>query len=95
MIELHELPKRRPPHPGALIADVLEDYGLTQQQLADRLAMPRHRLNEIIHGRRGITPDSALRLSRVLGTSAPISEILLSRTIFWQERTRRRPTRMP
>ena len=70
MIESNELPKHRPAHPGALIADVLEDFGLTQQELADRLQIPRHRLNEIIHGRRSITPDTALRLSRVLGTSA-------------------------
>ena len=70
MIAIDELPKRRPPHPGELLADVLEDHELTQQQLADALGIARHRLNEIIHGKRSITPDTALRLARVLRTSA-------------------------
>ncbi len=66
------LPKHRPQHPGALLADVLVDYNLTQQQLADRPGIPRHRLSEIINGKRRITLDTALRLGLVLGTSAVV-----------------------
>jgi len=64
-----DLPKHRPPHPGQLVADVLRDYKLTQQAFADRLGIARHRLNEIVNGKRSITPDTALRLARVLSTS--------------------------
>ena len=70
MIAIEELPKHRPPHPGELLADVLADHHLTQQQLAEALGIARHRMNEIIHGKRSITPDTALRLASVLGTSA-------------------------
>jgi addiction module HigA family antidote len=71
-MKIEDLPKHRPQHPGALLADVLEDFQLTQQELADRLGIARHRLNEIIHGKRRITPDTALRLALVLGTSAAV-----------------------
>lgn len=50
--------------------EFLEPLGVTQQALADGSHVPYQRVNEIVNGRRGITPSTALRLSRFLGTSA-------------------------
>jgi len=59
------LPKNRAPtHPGEmLLKDFLEPLGITQKTLAEHLGWTYARLNEIIHGKRGVTADSALTLS--------------------------------
>jgi len=66
------LPRKRPPtHPGEMLfEEFVKPLELTQTELARRLAVSYPRLNEIIKGRRSVTPDTALRLSRVLGMSA-------------------------
>jgi len=66
------LPRKRPPtHPGEmLLEEFVKPLELTQTELARRLGVSYPRLNEIIKGRRSVTPDTALRLSRVLGMSA-------------------------
>ena len=66
------LPKNRAPtHPGEmLLEEFLKPMGITQSDFAVRLGVSFPRLNEIIKGRRGVTPDTALRLARVLGMSA-------------------------
>ena len=66
------LPKNRTPtHPGEmLLEEFLKPLDLTQTELAKRLDVSFPRLNEIVNGRRSVTPDTALRLSRVLGMSA-------------------------
>lgn len=66
------IPKKlRPPTPGeVLLKDYLEPLGITQLAFAERIGVTPARLNEIIKGKRAITPDTALRLERVLGTSA-------------------------
>jgi addiction module HigA family antidote len=66
------LPRNRPPtHPGErLFEEFVKPLDLTQAELARRLDVSYPRLNEIIKGRRSVTPDTALRLSRVLGMSA-------------------------
>lgn len=66
------LPLYRPPtHPGEmLLEEFLKPLGITQSAFAIRLGVSFPRLNEIIRGRRAVTPDTALRLARVLGTSA-------------------------
>jgi len=59
------------PHPGETIReDVLEPLGMSVNQLAKALGVTATRLNDVVRGRRGITADTALRLSRYLGTSA-------------------------
>jgi len=66
------LPRNRPPtHPGEMLfEEFVKPLELTQTELARRLGVwPHPRLNEIIRGRRSVTPDTALRLSRVLGMS--------------------------
>ena len=65
------LPKnRRPTHPGEILREeYLEPLQLTQQQLADALGITRVRINEIILGKRSITPDTAFRLSKYFNTT--------------------------
>ncbi|GGI44774.1 addiction module HigA family antidote [Agromyces flavus] len=59
-----------PIHPGEiLLEEFLEPLGISQYRLALTIGVPPRRINEIVHGKRGITPDTALRLSRALGTS--------------------------
>lgn len=66
------LPRERPPtHPGEmLLEEFVTPLGITQSALAVRLGISFPRLNEIIRGKRAVTPDTALRLARVLGMSA-------------------------
>lgn len=59
------------PHPGEILqTEFLEPMGVTQYRLAVDLRIPHSRVTAIIRGRRAITPDTALRLSRYFGTSA-------------------------
>jgi addiction module HigA family antidote len=66
------VPKHRPPsHPGyILLKEFLEPMGISQQQLADKLHVPYQRINEIINHSSGITPSTALRLSKFFGNSS-------------------------
>lgn len=56
-------------HPGEHIAVELEELGMSASELARTLNVPRNRLTEIVRGRRGISADTALRLSQWLGTT--------------------------
>ena len=59
-----------PVHPGEILQlDFLEPLGLTQYRLAKSLSVPPRRINEIVHGKRAISADTALRLARFFGTS--------------------------
>ncbi|MEM8930268.1 MAG: HigA family addiction module antitoxin [Acidobacteriota bacterium] len=59
-----------PIHPGEiLLEEFLEPMGLSQYRLAKSLSVPPRRINEIVHGKRSITADTALRLARCFGTS--------------------------
>jgi antitoxin HigA-1 len=59
------------PHPGEILLDeFLTPMEITQYRLARDLRIPHSRVTAIIHGRRAISPDTALRLSRYFGTSA-------------------------
>ncbi|MBI4482160.1 MAG: HigA family addiction module antidote protein [Acidobacteria bacterium] len=66
------LPTHLPPtHPGEmLLEEFLKPLGISQSAFARRLGVSFPRLNEIIRGKRAVTPDTALRLARVLGMSA-------------------------
>ena len=62
--------KLPPVHPGEVLqADFLEPLGLSQYRLAHDLSVPPRRINEIVHGKRAITADTALRLGRYFGTT--------------------------
>ncbi len=59
-----------PVHPGRiLLREFLEPLGLSQYRLAKSISVPPRRINEIVHGKRAVTADTALRLSRFFGTS--------------------------
>ena len=63
--------KIEPIHPGeVLMEDFIEGFGITQNKLAVSIGVPPRRINEIVHGERGITADTALRLAKYFGTSA-------------------------
>jgi addiction module HigA family antidote len=53
-----------------LLEEFLEPLGLTQTEFAEKLGVSYPRVNELIHGKRGVTPDTALRLERLLGMEA-------------------------
>ena len=65
------LPKNRPPtHPGEILKeDFLVPLGMTQAELAEHIDVSYPRINEIINGKRGVTPDTALRLAQLFGTT--------------------------
>ena len=61
---------RTPSHPGEiLLHEFLEPLGLSQRDLASGIRVPYQRVNELINARRGVTPSTALRLARFLGTT--------------------------
>ena len=49
--------------------DFIEGFGITQNKLAVSIGVPPRRINEIVHGKRRITPDAGLRIARALGVS--------------------------
>lgn len=59
-----------PVHPGeVLFEEFLEPMGISQYRLAKDISVPPRRINEIVHGKRSVTADTALRLARYFGTS--------------------------
>jgi len=62
---------RQPTHPGEMLREeFLIPMNLTQKELADSIKVPYQRINEIISGKRGVTPSTALRLAKYFGMSA-------------------------
>jgi len=63
--------KMKPIHPGEiLMEEFLKGFGISQYRLAKSINVPPRRINEIVKGKRSITADTALRLSKYFGTSA-------------------------
>ncbi len=61
---------RTPTHPGEmLLEEFLTPMGLTQRQLASAIKVPYQRVNDLVNGRRNLTPSSALRLAKYFGNS--------------------------
>lgn len=64
-------PNRRPTHPGAvLLHDLLPALGITQVRLAELLGVSRLTISQLLHEHRSLSPDMALRLEKLTGTSA-------------------------
>jgi len=62
--------KRRPTHPGEMLReDFLPDYDLTVKELAEAIGVSRQSVNELLRERRALSPEMALRLSRLFGNS--------------------------
>ena len=63
--------RRRPTHPGEMLReDFMPDYGLSVSALAEAAGVSRQSINELLRGRRAVTPGMALRFSRLFGNSA-------------------------
>jgi antitoxin HigA-1 len=76
---------RSPTHPGEMLfEEFLKPYGLTQTELAKRIGVSYVRVNELVRGKRGITPDTALRLSKFFGTSPELWLNLQLKWDLWQ-----------
>ncbi|WPP53555.1 HigA family addiction module antitoxin [Catalinimonas niigatensis] len=61
---------RTPIHPGEILADELEEIGISATELARILEVPANRISQIIAGKRSVTADTALRLAQYFGMSA-------------------------
>ena len=59
----------RPVHPGEILGEELQELGLSANALAEALGVPTNRITAILKGQRGITADTAVRLSRYFGTT--------------------------
>jgi addiction module HigA family antidote len=62
----------RPVHPGEILRDELEELGMSANAFAEALDVPANRISAILKGQRGVTADTALRLSRYLGTTPQV-----------------------
>ncbi len=61
---------REPTHPGVILREeFLQPMGISQRELANGIHAPYQRVNELINGKRGITPSTALRLAKYFGTT--------------------------
>jgi addiction module HigA family antidote len=76
------LPTNRPPtHPGEmLLEEFIKPLGISQSELAEWMGVSYPRLNEIVHAKRAVTPDTALRLEQVFGMEA---QFWLSLQVAW------------
>ena len=64
------MPIKNPPHPGSVVlSECIEPLGITITQAAQALGVTRTTLSELVNGRRGISPEMAIRLSQVFGGS--------------------------
>jgi addiction module HigA family antidote len=64
-------PNRRPTHPGAILReDVLPGLGISQGKLAEQLGVSRLTVSQLLHEHRALSPEMAVRLEKLLGTSA-------------------------
>ena len=77
--------ERKPFTPGEILAEeFLEPYQLTQSELAKRIGVTRRRINEIVRGRRAITPDTALRLAKFFSMTSEYWLNLQMKYDLWQ-----------
>jgi addiction module HigA family antidote len=78
-----------PIHPGEILnEEFLKPMGISQYRLAANIGVPARRINEIVHGTRGISADTALRLALTFGTSAEFWMNLQSKYDLEKERSR-------
>ncbi len=86
------LPKNRPPTPPGvmLLEEFLKPRGVTQIELAARMGVPVQRVNTIVHGKRGVTADTAILLSEALDTTPELWMGLQADHDLWHALKRRR-----
>ena len=90
------LPKKRiPTHPGIVLReDFLESLGVTQSALAAHIGVPLQRVNEIVRGKRGVTPETAWLLAGALGTTPQLWLNLQAAHDLAATRPRKSPSRL-
>lgn len=77
----------KPLHPGQVLSEVyMSEMGLNQTQLADRCGCAPRKINEIVNGKRAISPQFAIELERVLGTTAEMWVRMQAEFDLWQAR---------
>ena len=78
---------RTPTHPGEmLLQEFLLPMNISQRELADAIQVPSQRVNEIVHGKRGVTPSTALRLARFFGMTADFwMNLQLRWDLYWAQ----------
>lgn len=77
--------KRRPFSPGEVLEEeFMRPYRLTQTKLADLIGVERRRINQIIKGKRAITPDTAIRLGKLFGVSSQFWLNLQLKLDLWE-----------
>jgi addiction module HigA family antidote len=79
------LPKNRPPtHPGeVLLEEFLKPFDMTQAALAEKLDVPIQRVNTIVNGKRGVTPETAILLARIFETTPEFWMNLQTKYDLW------------
>jgi addiction module HigA family antidote len=79
------LPKSRPPsHPGEiLLEEFLRPREMTQSELSEKLEIPLQRVNSIVNGKRGVTPETAILLARFFETTAEFWMNLQTQYDLW------------
>ncbi len=90
------VPKNRAPtHPGEiLLEEFLNPVGITQVRLAEHIGVPVQRVNEIVRGKRGVTPETAWLLGQALGTTPQFWVNLQSNYELVMAKPRKRVTRL-
>ena len=78
---------RAPTHPGEmLVEEFLAPMNITQRELAQAIHVPYQRVNELVNGKRGVTPSTALRLARFFGVSPDFWLNLQTRwDLYWAQ----------
>jgi addiction module HigA family antidote len=78
---------RAPTHPGEmLLQEFLVPMHMSQRELADAIQVPYQRVNEIVNGKRGVTPSTALRLAKVFGMTADFwMNLQLRWDLYWAQ----------
>ncbi|WP_206214166.1 HigA family addiction module antitoxin [Adlercreutzia sp. ZJ304] len=77
--------KRRPTHPGEMLREeFMSEYGLSVAELANRLGVSRQTVNELVHERRAISPNMALRLQNLFGMDAAVWMEMQQKLDLWE-----------
>lgn len=88
---MYTLTARKPSSPGEILKEeFMKPIGLTQGKLAEAIHVERHRISEIVGGRREITPDTAIRLGRYFGVAPQLWMNLQVRYSLWQAQAKRK-----